>query len=98
MSVSKYYLEEHFIRDGPAARRERYDPITRRLLTGRREPDTGLYLYSVYFDPGRTHFFGPLPYHSTSKSGTKNLQSRCSSDCILCEGTSTGCKPLLKTV
>jgi len=96
MSVSKHYLEEHFIRDGHVARREKYDPITGFLLTGRREPDTGLYHYSIYFDPGRTHFFGFLPYHSTSKSGTKELQSRCSSKCIFCGGTSPGCKPYKK--
>jgi len=74
---------KHCIRDGSAAKTSIYYPDADRF-------------YFVYFDPGRTHFFGPLPYHSTSKCGTKELQGRCSSKCIFCGGTSPGCKPIKK--
>lgn len=75
------FIPKHFIRDGADARKKKFDPIT------------GRYLYMIYFDPGRTNFFGDLPFESTSKCGTKELQSRCSSKCIFCGGTSPGCKP-----
>ena len=75
------FIPKHFIRGGADARKEKFDPIT------------GRYLYTIYFDPGRTNFFGHLPFESTSKCGTKELQSRCSSECIFCGGTSPGCKP-----
>lgn len=74
-------MPKHFIRDGADARKKKFNPIT------------GRYLYAIYFDPGRTNFFGTLQFESTSKCGTKELQSRCSSECIFCGGTSPGCKP-----
>jgi hypothetical protein len=54
------FLPKHSIRDGQAARRSRYDNGN---------------FFTIHFDPGRTHFFGDLPYETISKCGTKDLQA-----------------------